>query len=117
ALRRGENTVTLGDGTFGTLPEQWLKKYGLLAGLGTAQDDHLRFSRSQVGLLDALLASQPEATCDKVFSHARDELRSFEGVKPLDPPEGFCGQLRGYQRDGLGWLEFLQRFGFGGCLA
>ena len=25
--------------------------------------------------------------------------------------------LRDYQREGLGWLEFLQRFGFGGCLA
>jgi SNF2 family DNA or RNA helicase len=25
--------------------------------------------------------------------------------------------LRGYQREGLGWLFFLQRFGFGGCLA
>src|SRR5262249_4200464 len=34
ALRRGENTVRLDDGTFGLLPEEWLKKYGLLAGLG-----------------------------------------------------------------------------------
>jgi len=25
--------------------------------------------------------------------------------------------LRPYQRDGLGWLAFLERFGFGGCLA
>jgi SNF2 family DNA or RNA helicase len=25
--------------------------------------------------------------------------------------------LRPYQRDGLGWLNFLRRFGFGGCLA
>ena len=29
----------------------------------------------------------------------------------------FVGTLRGYQREGLGWLAFLQRFGFGGCLA
>ena len=27
------------------------------------------------------------------------------------------GTLRPYQRDGLGWLHFLARFGFGGCLA
>jgi SNF2 family DNA or RNA helicase len=27
------------------------------------------------------------------------------------------GQLRDYQREGLGWFEFLQRFRFGGCLA
>ncbi len=27
------------------------------------------------------------------------------------------GELRPYQREGLGWLHFLQRLGFGGCLA
>ena len=32
-------------------------------------------------------------------------------------PRGFVGTLRDYQREGLGWFEFLQRFGFGGCLA
>jgi superfamily II DNA or RNA helicase len=117
AVRRGEDLVQLGDGTFGMLPEAWLKKYGLLAGLGTPEDDHLRFRRSQVGLLDALLASQPNATCDAVFTQAREELRQFEGIQAVDPPDGFKGQLRGYQRDGLGWLNFLRKFGFGGCLA
>ena len=33
------------------------------------------------------------------------------------PPAGFAGELRDYQREGLGWLHFLRRFGFGGCLA
>jgi superfamily II DNA or RNA helicase len=117
ALRRGENCVRLDDGTFGMLPEEWLRKYGALAGLGEAEGDHLRFRRSQAGLLDALLAAQPEATCDAVFAHVRQELRSFAGVEPADPPPGFTGELRAYQRDGLGWLYFLQRFGFGGCLA
>jgi superfamily II DNA or RNA helicase len=117
ALRRGDNTVRLDDGTFGMLPETWLKKYGILAGLGTARDGHLRFTRSQVGLLDALLASQPDATCDAVFAQARDELRRFDGIQPADTPAEFIGNLRGYQREGLGWLYFLERFGFGGCLA
>jgi superfamily II DNA or RNA helicase len=117
ALKRGENTVRLGDGTVGMLPEDWLKKYGMLAGLGTAHDGHVRFSRTQVGLLDALLSAQPEATCDALFQQARDELLRFEGVRPADPPSGFVGELRGYQHDGLGWLYFLQKFGFGGCLA
>ncbi len=35
----------------------------------------------------------------------------------MDPPATFQGQLREYQREALGWLEFLRRFGFGGCLA
>jgi hypothetical protein len=117
ALKRGDNTVALGDGTFGLLPEEWLKKYGMLAGLGAAEGDHMRFTRSQVGVLDALLASQPEASFDATFARTRDELQRFEGVKAVEPPAGFVGQLRGYQREGLGWLYFLQQFGFGGCLA
>jgi hypothetical protein len=117
AIKRGENLVRLDDGTFGMVPEEWVKKYGILAGLGTTYENHLRFSRSQVGLLDALLASQPESSCDEIFRHAQSELMSFGGVEPCDPPEGFTGILRDYQKDGLGWLHFLEKFGFGGCLA
>lgn len=117
ALNRGETTVVLDDGGLGLLPEEWLRKYGLLASLGQTETDHVRFTRSQVGLLDALLASQPEASFDASFERAREELVNFAGVRPVDAPPGFTGKLRGYQRDGLGWLQFLQRFGFGGCLA
>jgi SNF2 family DNA or RNA helicase len=117
ALKRRENLVPLDDGTFGMLPEEWLKKYGILAGLGTPHDGHFRFSRCQVGLLDALLASQPESACDDLFQRVRNELMSFGGVPPCDPPEGFTGILRVYQKEGLGWIHFLEKFGFGGCLA
>lgn len=117
ALKRRENTILLDDGSYGMLPEEWLEKYAVLAGLGTPQEDHVRFRRNQAGLLDALLASQPEVTCDEVFDRLRNELRSFTGVAPAEPSAGFRGELRPYQKDGLGWLHFLQQFGFGGCLA
>jgi SNF2 family DNA or RNA helicase len=117
ALKKGRNVVELDDGSFGVLPEDWLKKYGVLAGLGAAKNGHLRFTRSQVGLLDALLASQPEATCDELFLQARDSLKRFDGIERLEAPPDFVGQLRGYQSDGLGWMKFLREFGFGGCLA
>ncbi len=64
ALRRGESMIALGDGSFGLMPEEWLQKYGLLASLGVASGDHLRFKRTQTGVLDALLAARPEITCD-----------------------------------------------------
>jgi SNF2 family DNA or RNA helicase len=35
----------------------------------------------------------------------------------MDPPASFHGTLREYQREALGWFEFLRRFTFGGCLA
>ena len=117
ALRRGENMVRLGDGTYGVLPEEWMRRFGMLAGLGTPDTDHVRFRRSQAGLLDALLATQPEACYDETFAMVREELRCFQGIEPAAQPAGFVGQLRDYQLDGLGWMHFLRRFSFGGCLA
>jgi superfamily II DNA or RNA helicase len=117
AARRGAGLVRLGDGTFGLLPHDWLKKYGSIAGFGTSHEDHVRFTRSQAGLLDALLASQPEAQCDTLFTQLREELRHFGGVHAAEPPAGFTGELRPYQKEGLGWLGFLRKFSFGGCLA
>jgi superfamily II DNA or RNA helicase len=117
ALRRGENMVRLDDGTYGLLPEEWLSQFGAIAGLGTTEADHLRFRRNQAGLLDALLATQPAVNCDETFTRVRDELRSFAGIHAGEQPPGFTGQLRDYQKDGVGWMNFLRRFGFGGCLA
>jgi superfamily II DNA or RNA helicase len=117
AIRRGDTSVKLDDGSLGMLPDDWLRKYGLMAAMAQQEGDFLKFSKSQAGLLDALLLSQPEAACDELFQRTRDELRQFGGVHAEDAPQGFVGELRGYQREGLGWFTFLRRFGFGGCLA
>jgi len=117
AIKHGEQTVRLDDGSLGIIPEEWLKKYGMLAGLGTFEGDGVHFSRSQAGLLDALLASEPAVSFDAVFERMRRELRDFSGVAAAVPAGEFRGELRHYQLEGLGWLHFLQRFGFGGCLA
>jgi superfamily II DNA or RNA helicase len=117
ALRSGEGYVTLGDGTVGLLPEEWLRRWAPLAGLGQAEGDHLRFEIPQAVLLDAWLAEEPEASCDETFARARERLRSFAGIAPAEAPPGFRGTLRPYQRLGLGWLDFLRDFGLGGCLA
>src|SRR5262249_48394258 len=104
ALRRGDNMVKLNDGAYGMLPEEWLKKYGLIAGLGEAHEDHLRSRRTESGVPDALLVAQPEADFAETFARARDELKRFDGTKPADPPGDFNGELRPYQKDGLGWI-------------
>ncbi len=117
AMRRGDTMVPLGDGSFGLLPEEWLARFAPLAGLGTKDEVGLRFRRNQAGLLDALLAAQPEVRVDEVFERVRQGLRRFQGVRTAEQPEGFVGQLRDYQREGVGWMEFLREFGFGGCLA
>ncbi len=117
AAKSGEKTIKLDDGSIGLLPMEWLEKYAPLVGLGEAQDESLRFEQAQVSLLDALLLTMPEVRVDETFARARDQMRAFEKIEPIDAPPGFVGTLRPYQNDGLGWLMFLQRFSFGGCLA
>jgi SNF2-related domain/Helicase conserved C-terminal domain/Bacterial SNF2 helicase associated/SWIM zinc finger len=117
ALRRGDKMVRLDDGSYGVLPEEWLRRIGPLAGMGEPEQGHVRFRQSQAGLLDALMAAQPETRCDETFARVREELRRFHGVEPAAQPAGFVGRLRDYQSEGLGWMHFLQRFSFGGCLA
>ncbi|HEX6861702.1 MAG TPA: DEAD/DEAH box helicase, partial [Thermoanaerobaculia bacterium] len=117
ALRKGEGFVTLGDGSLGVIPEDWLQRLGPVAALGQVEGDHLKFKATQVALLDAWLESEPLVTADEAFDRARKRLRSFEGIAPAKAPPGFQGELRGYQQAGLGWLHFLREFSFGGCLA
>lgn len=119
ALRKGERTVVLDDGTLGLLPVQWLQRFAGVADMGSAahDGDSIRFTRAQSTLLDALLATLPEPRVDETFQHIRDELRDFAAVAPADPAPSFTGELRHYQREGLGWMGFLRRFGLGGCLA
>ena len=117
AIRRGERFVPLDDGSLGMLPEEWIEKFAPIARLGTPEGDHVRFRSIQAVLLDAWLADEPEVDADEAFERARRRLHEFSRVTPADPPPGFHGELRPYQRAGLGWLHFLRDFGFGGCLA
>ncbi|MFO0961688.1 MAG: DEAD/DEAH box helicase [Phycisphaerales bacterium] len=42
---------------------------------------------------------------------------SNEKLNLLEQPERFQGTLRPYQRAGMSWLAFLERYGMGACLA
>jgi superfamily II DNA or RNA helicase len=117
AVRKGERMVSLADGTLGMLPDELAKRLALIGTTGELTDGKLRYARAQVGVLDALLAAAPSVQVDEAFTRLRDEVRRFDGISPRDPPPGFVGTLRHYQCEGLGWLAFLQRLRFGGCLA
>jgi hypothetical protein len=117
ARRSGSQTITLSDGSHGIIPMEWLARLGPIAAAGKVVNGAVRYARSQTALLDALLATVPEANVDVSFDAARAAIHSFDRVEPADPPRTFLGTLRDYQREGLGWLHFLRTFGLGGCLA
>jgi SNF2 family DNA or RNA helicase len=97
------------------LPEEWLARIGLYGELGNANGDAIRFSRSQLAIVDALLDALPETTADAAVEKLREAVRVRPGEKA--PPKAFVGELRGYQREGLGWIAWLEAAKLGGCLA
>ncbi len=114
--RRGDAFIRLGDGSTGMLSDEWLERLERLAKLGETQGDGVRFKTTQASVLDAMLGDS-EVRVDAAFARVRERLRSFDGIAPAAAAADFHGELREYQCFGLGWLNFLMEFGFGGCLA
>jgi superfamily II DNA or RNA helicase len=117
AMREGSRMIVLGQGAVGVLPGEWLDRNAGWMELGKLHEGKLRFRRNQSALIDALAADKIRARLDKGFKAERERLANFEGIHECEPPEGFKGTLRPYQKFGLGWLRFLDQMAWGGCLA
>lgn len=46
-----------------------------------------------------------------------EQLSGRKGIKQIQQPESFTGELRPYQVKGFSWLAFLRQYGLGACLA
>src|SRR5699024_2238359 len=73
--------------------------------------------QADTGLADAdhglpVVDRQFEGTLGDLFD---TDLEAW--IDDAETPPEFDGQLRPYQNRGLGWLSYLEEFGFGGCLA
>jgi len=117
ALKRKEKYVKLADGTIGEIPDEWIKRYRHLFGLGEQTDDGVRLSNHHLTLIDQLLADADRSQADPEFDRRKKKLLDFEGIQARDLPHGFTGELRPYQKAGYDWLHFLHEYEFGGCLA
>ena len=56
-------------------------------------------------------------SADPTLAPLLSELDGFTRIEALAAPKGFAAQLRPYQREGIGWLQFLRRHRLGGVLA
>ncbi len=117
ALDRADHTVVLDDGSLGLVPEAWLEQWAPVLRLGESKGGGVTYRASQAGLLDALLATSQEGAGEATIARVRARLPQFAAATEAAAPAGFVGELRPYQRQGLGWLLFLERAGLGGCLA
>ncbi len=121
AIRQQRRSVVLSDGSIGEIPEEWADRLRRWSALAEPTSQSLRFTRAQAGLVAALAegdeARAVNVAVDAAFERARDQLRRFDGLAPLEPAASFQGTLREYQKRALGWFAYLRQFGFGGCLA
>ena len=81
----------------------------------------LRLSRRNAGDLALLEAASTESGIawtggDSIRALGR-QLREHGGIPPCPLPADFLATLRGYQEQGLAWLQFLRTAGLGGVLA
>lgn len=118
-VKRNDRFVRLKNGTFGLLTDDLAERLSLLQGLGTPPkgEGAMTFAGAGAVFLDMLLADLPGVNWSGEASRFQTRLRSLRAPEPADPPPGFRGQLRAYQREGLGWMRYLRELGLNGCLA
>jgi len=80
------------------------------------KNDRLRLPRGRLAELSEA-GSAWRIGGDPELVELTERLAGFERIEPLEPPEDMQAELRAYQKFGLGWLQFLREFGFGGILA
>ncbi|MEM9373230.1 MAG: SNF2 helicase-associated domain-containing protein, partial [Planctomycetota bacterium] len=82
--------------------------------LGEAMRLALASDPSQTGV--AVTGLQATGWVASIFGGGDTEGVTLQ-LPELETPEAFKGTLRPYQERGLSWMAFMERFGFGACLA
>jgi SNF2 family DNA or RNA helicase len=118
AIRNRTRFVQLDDGSTGILPQEWIAKFSRYFSAGEILEDQILTAKINFSGIAELYEN--EVLSDDVrkeLSEYRERFSDFDSVKPIAVPEGLKTSLRDYQLKGLYWLNFLDEFGFGGCLA
>ncbi len=78
-------------------------------------EDALRLGSGDTQTIEKLPVVSFEAS--GALQELINNLTDNQDIETLSTPESFHGELRPYQRRGMSWLSFLERWGLGACLA
>ncbi|NJM14265.1 MAG: DEAD/DEAH box helicase family protein [Bacteroidales bacterium] len=117
AIINKDNLVQLGDGKYGMLPQEWLDKISPALKYGKLKENGVELRKSQFAIIDALYDQISDAQIIKELAEKKVLLNGKAKVEKAEVRSGLKGTLRDYQQEGLNWLAFLDKMGFGGCLA
>ena len=110
--------IKLGNGTLGVMPKEWMDKFGSYFRSGVIKDDFIKTHHTSFQLIDDLFEKEilSEEAVLKLEDY-QEKLANFQSITTTKVPKKLNATLRDYQKEGLNWLNFLDEFGFGGCLA
>jgi SNF2 family DNA or RNA helicase len=118
AFLKKSNYVTLGDGTLGILPEEWMNKFANYFKTGEIKKNGIQISNYQFGIIDELYDElETKPTFLEELYNKKMRLQNISEIEPIAIPKGIKAKLRDYQHHGLNWLAFLDKNQLGGCLA
>lgn len=110
--------VKLGDGSLGIMPNEWIEKFGAYFRSGEIKGDFIKTHHSNFQLIDDLFELEVLSKDAQLkLEDYKEKLASFQSIQKTEVPKTLNATLRDYQKEGLNWLNFLDEFGFGGCLA
>lgn len=117
AIRSGQKIVVLGDGTFGVLPEDWLRQYAMVMKMGEVDGESLRVNKMHFTILDELHSLIDEEAILAELEEKKLQLQNIDNLESKPVSKKIKAILRPYQKSGFQWLQALEQLNWGGCLA
>ena len=118
AIRNKSKFVQLDDGTQGILPAEWIEKITQYFQVADIEDEWLKIPK--INFTEITTLFEKEVLSEEVQAEIEQytqQLSDSRHIPDVPVPKDLKVHLRNYQRDGLNWLNFLDSFNFGGCLA
>ncbi|MBW3544410.1 MAG: DEAD/DEAH box helicase, partial [Bacteroidetes bacterium] len=115
-IMRRQTEIKLPNGEIAVIPEQWYLDYSELFAFAEdgVDQENMLLRKHHLALVQEL---QNGSLAQVTMSRKLEKLRDFDEIEDHPVPLKFQGQLRPYQKAGYNWLHFLNKYGFGGCLA
>jgi hypothetical protein len=115
-IMRKQHEIKLPNGEIAVIPAHWFADYNELFSFAeeALDQENMVLRKHHLALVQDL---QTGNLAEVSMSRKLEKLRDFEEIEDHPIPAKFQGLLRPYQKAGYNWLHFLNKYGFGGCLA
>ncbi len=113
-----QREFVLPNGEIAVIPAVWFTEYSELFAFAEqsidAGNQGMQLKKYHLSLVQDLQnGSLAKVSMDRKL----ERLREFDSIDDTPLPKDFNGMLRPYQKAGYNWMNFLNSYNFGGCLA